>query len=96
MDITKEQQYTLISEVKRLIDDNRENTSVLERARALAVVTFGILSNLDGDEQSVGFNLQDYAYNCLQASTGDKGAEAWIDENDKVLKESISAKFSDK
>lgn len=94
MNIGKEQQLSLVTEVKLLIDENRESAEVLERACSIARVVFGILSTIDGDDHSVGFNLQDYAYNSFQASQGDAGASAWIDENVKRLNESIELKYS--
>ena len=93
MEISKEQQRSLVQEVADLIEENETSNSVLERANRLAIIVFGILSSIDNDEHSVGFALQDYAYNSLQASKGDDGARAWIEENKKTLKDALESKF---
>lgn len=98
MEITKRQQELLaqkavVREVAKLIEENQGDSMVLGRASQLAVAVFGLLSSIDGDECSVGFALQDYAYNSLQASRGDSGAEAWLDENSKTLRGAIKVKF---
>jgi len=95
MEISREQQKSLVQEVAELIEENKNSYAVLERAHRIALVVFSILSNLDGDECSVGFALQDYAYNSLQASRGDSGAREWIEENKKNLEEALVSKFSD-
>lgn len=95
MEISKQQQLSLVREVKLLIDENLTNPHVLERAHALAIVVFGVLSRIDDDDSSVGFALQEYAYNSLHASEGDASARAWIDTNRKALDEAVSAKFTE-
>jgi hypothetical protein len=95
MSISREQQLSLVREVKLLIDENKGNKQVLERANSLALVVFGILSN-EGDSHSLGFSLQEYAYECLEANKGNSDTVAWIDENNKKLNDAIGLNDHDR
>lgn len=93
MEISIEQQRLLVREVVDLIEENKSNSTVLERANKLAIVVFGILSSIDDDQDGVGFALQEYAYNSLQASGGDSGAKVWLEENKRTLEGALELKF---
>lgn len=92
-EITHEQQQSLVENIRFLIDENKDNLRVLERAKALAIAVFGILNRIDGDTNSVGFELQDYAGNRLDALKGVTGAAEWAEESAKQLNVAMREKF---
>ena len=93
MEISREQQKMLVEEVKLLADENLDNTKVLEHANKLAIAVFDLLSVIDGDSGSVGFNLQDYTGNRLDTLRGVKGAAEWSEESKRALEVAMHEKF---
>lgn len=93
MEINQKDQLSLIDNTLQLINENQGDTKILEHALNLARTIFNILSTLDEDQNSVGFYLQEYAYNSLEASKGDEGAKAWLDENRHSLDQAFTTKY---
>ena len=94
MEISREQQKSLVEEVKLLTEENLDNIKVLERTNRLAIGVFGLLSIIDGDIDSVGFSLQDYTNNCVDELKGVQGAAEWAEESKGVLEAAVREKFS--
>lgn len=94
-EISHEQQRSLVESIKSLIDENKDSLQVLERARSIASLVFGIMNNIDGDASSVGFNIQDYATNRLDALKGVEGAAEWAEESARQLDIAMRDKFGE-
>lgn len=91
--MTQGQQQSFVQEITNLATNNQNEAIILTSASKLALTMFGVLSCIDGDDFSVGFNLQDYVANVQDVLNGTPGAAEWAERSFNVLKSSVAEKF---